>query len=209
MKTIFLFLTLLFTQLFYSQIEIQEDNLTIEYKNNNKAGQIVGLGNITNVYSKTKNWVQYSIKVRIEMSDNKKRTFDPNKFSLIDPNNKIRLRPIDISNSNYLNQWHLYRLIKDKPNYKSLENRYKPNIKDSYMDYEFEGIKNAIIPINYDAYDKYKISIKEPNKVAHESYFEPRDLKKQNLNLYFFIPVGSEIVTLYYGNKIIADIKLN
>lgn len=207
MKIIFLILTLLFTQLFYSQVEIQEDNLTIEYKRNNKAGLMVGMGNITNVYSKSKKLIQYRIKVRIEMIDNEKRPFDPNKFSIVDEQNKIRLRPVDIANSNYLNQWHLNRLIKNKPNYKSLEDRYKPDIKDTFLDYEFEGITNVCIPINYEAYDKFKISLKNPKTVAHESYFEPRDFRKQNLNLYFFIPVNSEITTLFYGNKKIADIK--
>ncbi len=206
MKTIALLLTLLCATVVEAQVEIQEDNLTIEYENTNKAGQIVGLGNITNVYSKSKTWVQYSIKVRIEMIDNKKRPFDPNKFSLIEPQNKIRLRPIDIANANYMNQWHLFRLIKDKPSYKSLEERYKPDIKDTYVDYEFEGIENVIIPVSYDAYDKYKISIKEPKKVAHESYFEPRNIKNQNLNLYFFVPESAKSATLYYGNQKIAEI---
>lgn len=121
MKTRLIILAFLFTQIFYSQIKIVEDNLTIEYEKTKKASQLIA---VTNVRTKSKKIVQYNIKVRIEMIDNKKRSFDPNKFSLIDYQNKIRLRPVDVAYTNFTDKWHFYKLIKSKPRYKSLEIRY-------------------------------------------------------------------------------------
>ena len=43
---------------------------------------------------------------------------------------------------------------------------------------------------------------------CHESYFEPKDLRKRNINLYFPILKNVNNVTLYYGYTKIADIKL-
>jgi hypothetical protein len=204
MKTRLIILAFLFTQVFYSQIKIQEDNLTIEYEKTKKASQLIA---VTNVRTKSKKIVQYNIKVRIEMIDNKKRSFDPNKFSLIDYQNKIRLRPVDVAYTNLTDKWHFYKLIKNKPSYKSLENRYDPSIKDTFLDYEFEGITNYIIPIHFEAYNKYKISFKNPKKVPHETYFEPKELRKRNINLYFPLIKGTKSATLYYGNTKIEDIK--
>nr|WP_321235287.1 hypothetical protein [uncultured Psychroserpens sp.] len=205
MKTRLIIATFLFTQLFYSQIKIQEDNLTIEYEKTKKASQF--LGAVTNVRTKSKTIVQYNVKVRIEMIDNQKRPFDPNKFSLIDYQNKIRYRPIDVAYTNFTDKWHFIKLIKNKPEYKSLEKRYKPDIKDTFLDYEFEGVTNFTIPIKYEAYDKYKISFKNPKKVAHESYFEPKDLRKRNINLYFPMLKSVKSATPYYGNIKIEEIK--
>ncbi len=75
------------------------------------------------------------------------------------------------------------------------------------MDYEFEGITNYIIPIHFEAYNKYKISFKNPKKVPHETYFEPKELRKRNINLYFPLIKGTKSATLYYGNTKIEDIK--
>lgn len=119
MKTRLIILAFLFTQIFHSQIKIQEDNLTIEYKKTKKASQFIGA--VTNVRTKSKKLTQYNIKVRIEIIDNKKRLFDPNKFSLIDNQNKTRLRPIDVTYTNFTDKWHFTKLIKNKPKYKSLE----------------------------------------------------------------------------------------
>jgi hypothetical protein len=192
--------------MFYSQVKIQEDNLTLEYAKTKKASQFIGM--VTNVSTKSKEVVQYNIKVRVEMTDNKKRPFDANKFSLVDYQDSLRLRPIDVAYTNLTDKWHFIKLIKNKPKYKSLEERYKPDIKDTFLDYEFEGINNLTIPICYEAYDKYKISFKNPDKECHESYFEPKDLRKRNVNLYFPMLKSAKSATLYYGNTKIAEIKL-
>lgn len=206
MRIRFTILIFLFTQVFYSQVEIKEDSLSIEYVKAKKASQFIGM--VTNVRTKSKEVVQYNIKIRVEMLDNKKRPFDANKFSLVDYQDSIRLRPIDVAYTNLTDKWHFIKLIKNKPKYKSLEERYKPHIKDTFLDYEFEGINNLTIPICYEAYDKYKISFRNPDKECHESYFEPKDLRKRNVNLYFPMLKSAKSATLYYGNTKIVEIKL-
>lgn len=79
-------------------------------------------------------------------------------------------------------------------------------MKDTFLDYEFEDITNITIPIKY-TYEKYKIIFKKPKRVAHESYFEPKDLRKRNINLYFPMLKSTKNATLYYGNTKIKDIK--
>lgn len=206
MKTSLLLIVLLYTQIFYSQIKIQDDNLTIEYVKTKKASQFIGA--VTNVRTKSNEIVQYNVKVRIEMIDNKIRPFDVNKFSLIDHQAKIRLRPLSVTYTNLTDKWYFIQLIKNKPKYKSLEERYKPDVKDTFLDYEFEGVNNVMTPICYEAYDKYKISFKNPDKECHLSYFEPKDLRKRNINLYFPIPRSVKNASLYYGYTKIIDIKL-
>lgn len=144
MKTRLIIIVLLFTQIFYSQIEIKEDNLTIEYAKTKKASQLIGA--VTNVRTKSKEIVQYNVKVRIEMIDNKIRPFDANKFSLIDYQDKIRLRPLSITYTNLTDKWYFIQLIKNKPKYKSLEKIYKPSIRDTFLDYDFDGITNLTKP---------------------------------------------------------------
>ena len=206
MKTRLTILVFLFTQVFYCQIKIPEDNLTIEYAKTKKASQFIGA--VTNVRTKSKEIVQYNVKVRIEMIDNNKRPFDVNKFSLIDHQAKMRLRPLSVTYTNLTDKWYFVQLIKNKPKYKSLEKRYKPNVKDTFLDYEFEGVTNLATPICYEAYDEYKISFKNPDKECHQSYFEPKDLRKRNINLYFPMLKSVKSATLYYGYTKIADIKL-
>lgn len=199
-------LAFLITHLFYSQVKIKEDNLTIEYVKTKKASQTIGM--VTNVRTKSKEVVQYNIKIRVEMLDNKKRDFDANKFSLINYQDSVRLRPIDVAYTNFTDKWHFIKLIKNKPKYKSLEKKYKPEIKDTFLDYKFEGINNLTIPICYEAYDKYKISFKNLDRECHESYFEPKDLRKRNVNLYFPMMKSAKNATLYYGNTKIREITL-
>ncbi len=206
MKIKLIIIALLSSQIFYSQIEIQDDNLTIEFVKTKKASQFIGA--VTNVRTKSKEIVQYNVKVRIEMIDNKKRPFDANKFSLIDHQAKMRLRPLSVTYTNFTDKWYFFQLIKDKPKYKSLEKRYKPDVKDTFLDYEFEGVSNINAPICYEAYDEYKISFKNPDKECHLSYFEPKDLRKRNINLYFPMQKNVKNATLYYGFTKIADIKL-
>ncbi len=199
-----LILSLLFSQLFYSQINIEEDNLTIEYEKINKASE--NFGAVTNVRTKSKEIIQYNIKVRVEMLDNKKRLFDPNKFSLIQYKDSIRLRAIDVTFTNLTDKWHFFRLIKDKPSHKSLLNQYNPDIKDTFFDYQFDNIKNAIVPINFLI---SRGSFRKPTKITHETYYEPKKLRKRNLNLFFPMHKDIENATLYYGNTKIEDITFN
>lgn len=110
--------------------------------------------------------------------------------------------------TNFTDKWYFVQLIKNKPKYKSLEKRYKPDVKDTFLDYEFEGITNLTVPIYYEAYNEYKVSFKNPDKERHESYFEPKDLRKRNINLYFPMLKSAKSATLYYGYTKIADIKL-
>jgi hypothetical protein len=206
MKTSLFIIVLLSTQTFYSQIKIQDNNLTIEYLKTKKASQFIGA--VTNVRTNSKEIVQYNVKVRIEMIDNKIRPFDVNKFSLIDHQAKMRFRPLSVTYTNLTDKWYFIQLIKNKPKYKSLEERYKPDIKDTFLDYKFEGVTDLMTPICYEAYDEYKISFKNPDKECHLSYFEPKDLRKRNINLYFPMLKSVKDATLYYGYTKIVDIKL-
>lgn len=198
-------ITLLLTQTFYAQVIIQEDHLTIGYQKAKKASQFIGAE--TNVRTKSKKNVQYNIKVRIEMMNNEKQFFDPNKFSLIDHKEKVRLRPLDATYTNFTDKWHFNKLIKAKPKYKSLEDMYKPDVKDTFLDYKFNNITNVTLPIKFDAYNNFKWSFKQSKFEIHECYFEPKKLRKRNINLYFPVLKTTKKATLYYGKNKIKDIK--
>jgi hypothetical protein len=130
--------------------ELKYSNLYNEYEKTKKASQLIA---VTNVRTKSKKIVQYNIKVRIEMIDNKKRSFDPNKFSLIDYQNKIRLRPVDVAYTNFTDKWHFIKLIKNKPKYKSLNKKYTIDEISSHLTVNRGTIKrwieNKAVPSHY------------------------------------------------------------
>jgi hypothetical protein len=193
---------ILFSLICNSQIKIPEDNLSIKYIKTKKASKYVA--SVTNVNIKSKSINQYNVKVKIEMLDNKIRPFDANKFSLIIPQEKIR--PVCVTYTNFTDKWYFITLIKNKPKYKSLEKSYKPDIEDTFLNYDFKGIQNIKMPICYEAYDKYKISFKRPDRECHETYFEPKKLRNRNVNLYFPLHKNIKNASLYYGFTKITEI---
>ncbi|WP_299683665.1 hypothetical protein [uncultured Dokdonia sp.] len=190
-----IFLSLFLNQNIFSQkINIEEDQVSIEYVK----GREASLFNPSNVYTRSKDAKTIVTRVKMKNLNNKKELFDPNKFSLIIENEKVRLRPVDILFKNFTDWWHFSKVSKTKPSDKKSYHKYNPDIKDTYLDYNKEGIKNFELPINLG-------TRKKPEE--HILYFVPKKLRSRGIRMYFILPENISNGTLYYGNTKIKELE--
>jgi len=149
-------------------------------------------------------YLKIQVICKIRPIDNK--PFDPNKFSLLDTNNRFRYKLIDYHGIRTLRivqgggiiQKKIYN-SKGKQIYKSA---YKPEIKDTFYDFTFDGYKTIACEVNFG-------TKKEP--ITSIIYFHHTTFKKFTAQLYFGIYKQTEKPTnfeLYYGDVKIADVKL-
>ena len=182
-----LFCLLLNHDLFSQKINIDEDQITIEYVK----GREASLLNPSNVYTRSKDAKTVVTRVKMKTFSNKKELFDPNKFSLVIEDKKVRCRPVDILFKNFTDWWHFSKVSKTKPRDKKSYYKYNPSIKDTYLDYTIEGIKNLELPVNLG-------TRKKPEE--HILYFVPKKLRSRGIRIYFILPEYISSGTLYYGN---------
>ena len=121
-------------------------------------------------------------------------------FSLVDEKNKIRSRPFAISYQQLTAYVGFWRLVHEPLNYKSFDLKYKPEIHDSFHDYDLNEFTTLEIPVNYGSFKNPK------NYVV---YFEPQKFKSKNLNFFFPFLIEMDEGTLYYGDETVADLNFN
>ncbi|MDX1270714.1 hypothetical protein [Bizionia paragorgiae] len=147
---------------------------------------------------KSNNVNKISVKIKIESTE-KKGVFDPNKISLIDHENNLRFRPTDVLAKRFTNLIPFGRVSKVKPKLKRNKKLYAPEIKDTYLDYNFDGIQNVDLPFNYG-------TTKKPDLLI--MHFYSKKLRSTTLTLFFAYPKNAKTGTLYYGNEKISDISI-
>ena len=195
MKKIILLFIFLSAFKINAQIIIDESNLRLEFIKTKKVSNLV---HASNVYYKSKDLKRIRVKVNMKYLNNKRQLFDPNKFSLIDHNSKLRYRPTDILYQNLSDWQHFKKISKTKPKKKSNKHIYYPDIDDTFLDYEFDGIKNVQIPINFNTKRKPDI---------HIIHFMPRKLRVRNIHVFFILSKELNNASIYYENKKIEDIN--
>jgi hypothetical protein len=106
---------------------------------------------------------------------------------------KVRLRAFD---------GDFIQLVDAKPDDKTpyYGYQYRPEVPDTFKDYEMEGFKDIETCINYGTERK-----------PHEKpiYFNTREFKQETFNLYFALPKSQTSGQLYYGNVKLMDFELN
>lgn len=75
---------------------------------------------------------------------------------------------------------------------------YKPNIKDTFLDYKINGFQDISCSIDFG-------TRKKPNLVL--PYFDNKNLKSCKIEVYFSIPSELEKGKVYYGDNVIADFE--
>ena len=176
---------------------IKEDNVKIKFVRSRKASKVF---TATNVIIKSREVKQVFVKVKVKTVSKKRELFDPNKFSLVDHNNKKRYRASD-SHYQAFTAWLPFGYIsKKEPKDKYKNIYYRPEIEDSFLNYEFEGIKNCEVPINLG-------TRKRPD--YHVMHFYSKKLTSKSLMLYFPISKLVKKATLYYGNEKIGEAHFN
>ncbi|MEL0454735.1 hypothetical protein WJN01_00745 [Flavobacteriaceae bacterium SZ-1-7] len=195
-------LTLLTILSFGQEKKVENGMLYIEFLKAKKVSNTFNLNSSSKV--KSNELKKISVKCKIESLN--KVDVDINKFSLIDNKNKLRYRPIDVSfqpSTGYIAYKKLLKTdIKLGSMYMHQANiAYKPEIKDSYTDYYFEGYTNIEIPSDFG-------TNKKPKKTV--IYFQSHGFHDFK-SLFFFAILNSAEnpdLELYYGNEKISKVKL-
>jgi hypothetical protein len=132
-----------------------------------------------------------------------KEMFDPNKFYVVSEKYKTRIRPLDIRH-NYAAGW-IYigfdKLVDFDPTDKGLSKwlSYKPEVKDTFEDFQIVDYQDVSPKINFGTTKKPKIA---------SPYMEPKELKSCKVDLYFSLPLDFKDLQVYYGSQLILDTEI-
>lgn len=202
MKKLLTIIILLFINQNYSQNTFENNTIKIEYLSSKKVSNRLHLNSSTRISSKE---IQ-KISIKCKFKSLNKERIDINKISLLDIKNKIRYRPTDISYQpifGYMGYGKLMKVDLKKKGligYHNLGAYYKPEIKDTFEDYEFKGYTNFALSYNFWT---------EKKPLIGKVYFAPHKFKKFKSLIFFPIlnKVENPEFELYYGNERISKIK--
>jgi hypothetical protein len=188
---------------FGQEKKVENGNLSVEFKKSKKVSNTFNLNSSSKI--KSKELKKISIKCKVQ-SLNKDKV-DINKFSLVDHKNKLRYRPTDISFQPVVGYLVFGKLFKKDINYGKMAKfqagiDYKPEIKDTYMDFSIEGYTDVEIPMTF----AVGIGKKEKSIV----YFQPNNYNKFQALIFFAIVEKAKNPDLefYYGDEKIANVKI-
>ncbi|WP_055437656.1 hypothetical protein [Lacinutrix algicola] len=185
-----------------SKQKFENGNLTVDYQKAKKVSKTFNLNSSSKL--KSESFIKISIKCKIKSLN--KEDIDINKFSLVDHKNKLRYRPMDISFQPVMGYLAYPKLLKSKLKLGSMYKHqaglaYKPEIKDSYVEYTIEGYTDVEVPFNFG-------TKKNPKKSV--VYFRPNNFHK--FKSLFFFPISKSAenpdLEFYYGKEKISKVEL-
>ena len=188
----------------YAQTTFDQGNISIEYIESETVSNTLNLNSSTKIKG---NCIQkISVKCKIKSLNGDK--IDINKISLLDTVNKIRYRPTDVSFQPVAGYISYGKLLKSDIKKKGLIGHYRlgaayrPEIKDTFEDYLFEGYKNYQVIFNF-------WTNKDP--LLSYIYFQPHKFKSFKALLFFPILEEAENgqLALYYGYEKVAEFTFN
>jgi len=183
---------------FAQEMKYENGELSIKFINSKKVSNKFNMNSTSKIKSKDLNKVLIKCKLKII----KDKVIDLNKFSLVDHENKLRYRPTDISTQT-VGQINISKLLKTDVKLGGMYKLqaglyYRPEVKDSFTDYNIEGYTNFEIFYSFGKGKKMKKA---------SLYFQP---VKFNFKAHFFFAIlkksNNSNLELYYGNKKITDI---
>jgi hypothetical protein len=151
----------------------------------------------------SKEYKKVQVRLKIKSLSGENDIFDANKFYLVSEKEKTRIMPIDVRN-NYAAGWIFVPfdyLVDYNDIYKKLEHwlSYKPEIKNTFLDYKIKGYKDICPTINFGT--KRKPITKTP-------YFDHKELKSCKLDVYFSLPKDIKNIKIFYGDVLLKETNL-
>ena len=138
---------------------------------------------------------------RIKSLSGKRENFDPNKFYLTSDDNKLRFRPVDMKYNYVVHAYYGFGYLSTvKVEKKGVPVSYKPEIRDTFKDYQIADYKDVDSNINFGTKNKPVLSC---------IYFDNKEIRSNVVDVYFAIPESLNNVALYYGDVKIKDIILD
>lgn len=188
------------------EVTINND-ITIEIKKVKKAPTLF----YTQQNVKVKDDGLEKIMIKMKIKSEQKEDVDVNPFSLLDTVNKVRYqlvefvgyKPFSIGVPTYQGKELLKTKLLNKHGrpYQSVPD-YDPNIKDTFLDYQFEGYKNSTCQINFGT---------NKNPIVSGIYYAPITMNTFIADAFFAIQKFDKkpVFELYYGNDKVADINID
>lgn len=135
------------------------------------------------------------------MLSKKRESFDGNKFYLISDVYKVRLRPIDLK-FNYVAHtlWQFDRLTDNAEASGQNAYKFKPEIKDTFLDYSKEGYEDISAKLDFGT---------KTNPDARFYYFDHKPVRANTIDVYFVVPEEFARGTLYYGDQELTVFEVN
>jgi len=130
--------------------------------------------------------IQFRIKAKT--LTNKKESFDPNKLFVLLNDKKVRLRAFD---------GDFAKLVDVQTD--SYDYSYKPEIADTFKDFQIEGYSDVESCIDFGT--KKKPDVKP-------IYFNHIEIKSGSFNIYFAMPKDQSKFELYYGAIKLLDYEM-
>lgn len=193
MKTLIALLIIFSTIFSYSQTIKVDNNFQLEIKKVDQRSRLFQMhfkGYYIRIPEDSK---KIQFKIKATSLTNEKETFNPNNLYVVLRDLKLRLRPFD---------GDFIQLVDVKPDDKTpyYGYKYKPEVPDTFKDYQMEGFKDIETCLNYGTERK-----------PHEKpiYFNTREFKSETFNIYFAMPKHQTYGELYYGNVKLMDFELD
>ena len=205
---VFVFSLLIGIQLIYSQVQIVNDSIEIEFK---KAKTISNSYLHSNLKMK-RSQNEKRVLVRCDVKAIFDQEIDINAFSLVDTANKYRYRivsyfgykkGISLLTHGNLGRVHLKKEVLNKKGkqYKFLP-PYDKSLHDSFATYSFPDYKNIEVPLRY-----YNVVSGEVISVI---YYSPSQKPNFRADMQFVVRTDQNKpqLQLYYGEKLISDVMV-
>ncbi len=132
-------------------------------------------------------------KIKAISLNGEKEIFNPNNLYVVLRDKKLRLRPFD---------GDFIQLVDVKPDDKTpyYGYHYKPEVPDTFKDFQMEGFKDIETTINYGTERK-----------PHEKpiYLNSQEFKSETFSIYFAMPKDQVSGELYYGTVKLMDFVLD
>jgi hypothetical protein len=203
MKKNIAILFLLISQVIYAQKSFDIDGFNIRFKKSVKVETI-------NEFVKKKGFTTHKeiatdpnkktivIRVKIKSISKQKEVFDPNKFYLVSDYFIKRMRPLGV----YHDLKRFEYIGKDETGKKYPKNNeyiFDENIKDTFLDYKIDAYRDTETILNFGT----------PEEPDFQSiYFNNKELKRSNIDVYFLMSKRIKDVKLYYGKTLIKEFKI-
>jgi len=193
MKNLISFLILLSTTFGYCQTITVDNIFQLEIKKVDQRSRLFQM-HFKGYYIRIpKDSKKIQFKIKATSLTYQKETFNPNNIYVVLRDKKLRLRPFD---------GDFIQLVDAKPDDKTpyYGYQYRPEVPDTFKNYEMKGFKDIETCINYGTERK-----------PHEKpiYFNTRQFKKENFSLYFALPKDQTSGEIYYGNVKLMDFELD
>lgn len=195
MKEFLLIICLLFSFQAFSQLDVEDESLIIEFDKAKKVSKVMNQNSTTSV-GKSNNKV--AVKINFDnYSKNKKDLIHLSKFSLVDHKTKKRYRPVDIALGHPLGYKAGGRLTKDSRVKGGMFVSYNPDEVDFFYNYTIDGYRNIEFTI--------KTTLRKRDKSV--LYLAPVNRTIKRVQLFFGLPKNNRknTYTIYYENTVIEE----